>query len=371
MMKIALTGLKGFPSKGGVERVGEAIAQALKERYEFTVYCSEAYTPEDTRYPGINIVRLPCLAGKHLHPVTLNLFAALHAVFFGDYDLVHVHNAEACFVTPLLRLKFPVVATSHGQGYDRDKWNPVAKRVMKMLDFFFIHFSNRATSVSLPDAENYGRKWRHEVQYLPNGVDDELVMDPESGRAILERHGVGKEFVLFAAGRMDRTKGCHFLLEAFSRTDAELDLVVIGDSDTDRPYVEMLKNTADARVKFIPFVERKADFLGIMSQARVFVFPSLYEAMSIVLLEAATLGIPIVASDIPANTAILPEHVVYFRSGDSGDLEAKLRWVLAHPAAMSEMGSSSRQWVKDNFSWRKISERYDALYQSVRRTAIN
>lgn len=366
MLKIALTGLKGLPSKGGVERVGEAIVQALKEQYEFTVYCSKFYTPEDTRYPGMKLIRLPCFAGKHLHPVTLNLFAALHALFFGNYDLVHIHNAEACFVAPLLRLKFRVIATSHGQGYDRDKWNPIAKLLIKLLDFFFINFANRLTSVSLPDAENYKEKWNRKVQYLPNGVDDELAVDIESGRSILSRHGVTGEFILFAAGRMDRTKGCHFLLEAFAGTDTDLNLVIIGDNDTDRAYIESLKTTRDKRVKFIPFIAKKSEFLGIMGQAKFFVFPSTYEAMSIVLLEAASLGVPVVASDIPANTAILPEHVLYFHSADTKDLEKKLKWALAHPEAMKEQGKSSRQWVRESFSWQKISERYAELYQSLR-----
>ena len=91
MRKIAYVGLKGLPSKGGVERVGEAIIQSLKEKYHFTVYCSRAYTPEDTSYPGIELVRLPCIGGKHLHPITLNLFSTLHCpavekIRYGPYS---------------------------------------------------------------------------------------------------------------------------------------------------------------------------------------------------------------------------------------------------------------------------------------------
>lgn len=364
MLNIAYIGLKGLPSKGGVERVGEAVILSLKDRHRFTVYCSKSYTPKDTYYPGVRLVRLPCLAGKHLHPITLNLFAAIHALF-ASYDLIHVHNAEACFVAPLLRLKYAVIGTSHGQAYDRDKWSPAARLVIKLLDLFYVLFPDKLTSVSLPDAKAYTTRWSREVLYLPNGVEVNPTVDIKTSRKILEKYNVGGNFILFAAGRMDRSKGCHFLLEAFVELDEDLDLVVIGDNDTDRAYIDGLKRTADPRVKFIPFIARKDVFMGVMRQAKLFVFPSLYEAMSIVLLEAATLGVPLIASDIPANTAILPDHAVYFRSGDVSDLRDKLRWVIGHPDEMKDMGMAAQSYVKENFAWGVISEEYSKLYQSA------
>ena len=139
-MKIAYIGSKGLPSKGGVERVVEAVTERLKYKYRLTVYCSCHYTPKTVVFPGIELVRVPCIKGKHLHAVTLNLFSALHALFYGSYDLVHVHNAEACFVLPLLRMRYAVIATSHGPAYDRKKWSPAARFLIRLMDWFFVLF---------------------------------------------------------------------------------------------------------------------------------------------------------------------------------------------------------------------------------------
>ena len=83
------------------------------------------------------------------------------------------------------------------------------------------------------------------------------------------------------------------------------------------------------------------------------------------LLEAASLGAPIVCSDIPANTAVLPEQALYFRSGDADDLADKMRWALEHPMEMPRLGQQAQSWVRASFSWDQIAEQYDQLYQNL------
>ena len=43
IMRIAFIGIKGLPSKGGAERVVEAIAEGLAGKHEITVYCNSPY----------------------------------------------------------------------------------------------------------------------------------------------------------------------------------------------------------------------------------------------------------------------------------------------------------------------------------------
>ena len=74
-------------------------------------------------------------------------------------------------------------------------------------------------------------------------------------------------------------------------------------------YGHMLRSMADDRVLFIPFVDSPPEVLGLVAQARLFVFPSTnslgMEGMSMMLLEAASIGAPILASDFPQNVAVL------------------------------------------------------------------
>ena len=105
------------------------IVQELKDRQELTVYCNSRYTSSDVKLPDVKLVRIPTLPGKHLQPVSLFILSALHALFKGNYDLIHLHNVEACFVLPLLRLRYRVIATSHGSPIRaaRNKWGIAAR----------------------------------------------------------------------------------------------------------------------------------------------------------------------------------------------------------------------------------------------------
>ncbi len=78
-MKIAFVGVKGLPSRGGAERVVEAITDRLKGKYELTVYCNSRYTPKGAIFPGVRLIRVPTLKGKHLQPFSLFILSALHA----------------------------------------------------------------------------------------------------------------------------------------------------------------------------------------------------------------------------------------------------------------------------------------------------
>ncbi|MFB3887069.1 MAG: glycosyltransferase family 4 protein [Thermodesulfobacteriota bacterium] len=364
-MKIAYLGIKGLPSKAGADRVVESLVERLKEHHEITVYCSRRHTSEAAEIEGMRLVRLPCLSGKHTAALSLFFLSAIHALVKGDYDLIHVHNAEACFVSPLLRIKYPVVSTSHGPAYAREKWGRIAKFLIRLIDYFFIRFSNQLTSVSLPMAKEYEGRWKVSVHYLPNGVDHPVQLDPANAKETLLGYGIDGDYLLFSAGRLDRTKGCHLLLKAFSGIETGLKLVIVGDEKTDPEYARELRKWTDPRIRFVPFISDKGTLFGIVQNAKLFVFPSAIEAMSMALLEAASLGVPIVCSDIPANQAVLPEGTIYFDSGDENDLEEKLRWALTHPEEMRERALKTQTFVRQNFSWDRIARQYDRLYQSM------
>ncbi|MCB0133139.1 MAG: glycosyltransferase, partial [Caldilineaceae bacterium] len=185
--RIAFVGVKGLPSKAGADRVVEALVTRLdRERFEPVVYCSAAVVPAGTQLPGVRLVRIHALPGKHLHATSLFLFAALHALFLGRYDLVHLHNVEASYVLPLLRLRFKVISTSHGPAQKREKWGAVARKLIQLMEWPYVRFSNAVTSVSLPLAEQYEDEYGRRVYFIPNGVDEAEAVDLDAAAALLD-----------------------------------------------------------------------------------------------------------------------------------------------------------------------------------------
>ena len=83
------------------------------------------------------------------------------------------------------------------------------------------------------------------------------------------------------------------------------------------------------------------------------------------LLEVASLHVPVVCSDIPANTSVLPEQALFFRSGDVADLEQSLTWAIQHPEQMAELANRAHERVRQTFAWQKIISEYESLYQTL------
>ena len=366
-MRIAYLGIKGLPARGGAERIVESLARRLKNRHTLTVYCSSHYTPADFKSADVRLIRLPCLSGKFTQMTTLNIAAAFHSILRGDYDLIHLHNIEASFVLPILKTRFKTIATAHGRMTPGNRWDRAATALLRAMEYPFAHWSDAATSVSSLHAQELGAQFHRAIRYIPNGIDIAPEIDDIAADAILQRYALPRgDFILFVSGRFIPLKGAHILLDAYTRLANASRLVFVGDHSDSSGYIASLRARADARTIFIPFVEANPTLLGLMRASRLVVLPSLVEAMSMTLLEAASAGAPLVCSDIPANTAVLPtDRARFFRSGDANDLAEKLCWALNHPDEMRVIGLRGQTWVREHFTWDTIAEQYESLYNEI------
>ena len=367
-MKIAMMGTKGLPSKGGMERTVEAIVKRLAGKHDITVYCDSKYTPAGTIIPGVRLIRVPSIPGKYTHSTLLFLLHAFHALFFGDYDLIHMHGVDASFTLPILRLRYRVISTSQGSfsRVRREQWGKVSHFLLRQTEhLFFCPLSNCVTSVSVADAELYKSRYHKDAVYIPNGVDENITYNLDAACAILNQHGVqpGK-YLLFAAGRIDPSKGCHLAIEALKEIKPEIPLLVVGHLEHVPSYgIALRQMAANQPIHFIPLITDKELLFGIVKLSRLFIFPSMCEGMSLMLLEAASLGVPIVCSDIPENRSAVQDNTLYFRSGDSKDLAKQVQWAIDHYPDVEEVAHRASETLIQTLSWDEITRQYEQLYQ--------
>ncbi len=367
--KIAYIGIKALPANAGVDTVVEKIVGRLdRARYEPVVYVNRALVPAGVVIPGVRLVRIPTLPGKYFNAPLLFLLSALHALFLGNYDLVNVHSVETCFVLPILRLRYKVIATAHGllskEPPELSKWGRL-KPLLRMTEWPFTYLSNARTSVSKPDADYLEATYNRPVHYLPNGVD-ELKPDLARARALLAQHGLEPgRYLLFSAGRVVPRKGCHFVLEALRGMGDDVRLLVVGDTRHVPDYTAQLMALADERTRFAGFIADKSLLFGLVALSRLYVFPTTYEAMAMTLLEVAALRTPLVASDIPENRVVLPDQALFFKSGDVADLRARIAWALGHEAEMKSLADAAHQRVAQQYHWPTLVSAYEQLYDRL------
>jgi glycosyltransferase involved in cell wall biosynthesis len=297
---------------------------------------------------------------------TVDLIAAMHAVAKGDYDVIHMHNIEASFVLPLLKMRYKVVSTAHGWPYLDEKWGRIARTMIRLTEKPFALMSDATTSVCSRYAEYFERKHGRPLTLIPNGVESFPVADRQAASALLRDIGIpsNRPFLLFAAGRIVPLKGCHLLIEAHRRIGTDIPLLVIGDIHQKKDYGERLMAATDGRVHFHPLVSQPT-LMGLLSLAKTFVFPSTREGMSMMLLEAASLGVPIISSDIPENRDVLGPGGVYFESGNAEDLARALSWGLENLDVMNRIAAETKSQISRKLSWDRIASQYERIYYEV------
>jgi len=173
--------------------------------------------------------------------------------------------------------------------------------------------------------------------------------EPDSGKA---RSGA-----LFV-GRLSPEKGLDVLLAACRNLDVRLRIA--GDG----PVADSVCRP-ESQVVMLGALSPRA-VAGEMTRAAFLVMPSTsYETFGLVVVEAFSHGLPVIASRLGALAEIVDdgETGLHFTPGDSADLADKIRWAVAHPDAMRQMGAMARRVYCQRYTPEANYRMLRAIYQ--------
>lgn len=358
--KIAVIGLKGLPAFGGTAAVGEQLIEQLKSQFDFTVLATSSHASADYQPEGYRQIVFSNRRKGGLNTF-LYYWKCLFHCWFHRYDLVHIHHAASGYITPLLRLKYKVVTTFHGIHISDDpKFSRRQNRFFRFSQRMHLKYANEVVSVSKPDQETICEKYGQAIHYIPNGITLQAHQPEMSAEN-------AAPYLFFAAGRIYEIKGLHLLLQAAHEINLQLPIRVAGDTAQVKAYAEKLGELQQGLpVSYLGLIRDKGELMRLVAEASLFIFPSLTEAMSMMLLEVVSMQTPVIASDIPANQAILQtDEVLFFKSGNAVDLAAKISYALEHPQEMKIRAAKAYATLQKDFTWDRISAQYAALYQSL------
>lgn len=352
--KIAVIGLKGLPAFGGAATVGEHIIKELSNEYDFTVYAMNSHAAV------ADMIYCKQIIFKTSKFYSFNTFlyyikSAFHALVKGNYDVVHLHHYSGTYIVPILRLKFKVITTTHGSNVFTHK--KLEKFFLTFIRDNFLMKSNMVTNVSLSEHRFFQQKGKETI-YIPNGINPIKYLP----------HNIEKEFdIVFSANRIIYLKGLHLIFQAMKSINKDLKILVIGDARHSPQYVDgLIKEYSDLNIEFTGLLKDKNELFSKILKSKIFIFPSYTEAMSMMLLEVASLGVPIVCSDIEANIDIFNEHeVLFFKSEDAINLQEKIEWAITNDILMKEKAIKAKKKVEEKYLWSEIAKDYRKQYEKL------
>lgn len=367
-MRVILLGLRGFPDvQGGVETHAEHLCPLLaKLGCEVTAIVRSPYMPVEKGevWRGVRFVRIWAPQSKGLEAI-VHTFLGVLAAAVRRPDILHIQAIGPAVMVPLARLLgLKVVVTHHGPDYDRQKWDGFARWALRVGERWGMRWSNACIVISQVIRNLVREKHGVDSALIPNGV---VLPALPAGREMLDAFGLEPGRYVVLVSRLVPEKRHLDLIEAFRRAALPgWKLAIVGASDHPDAYVQRVLDAAKATPGAVcTGFQSGARLAELFGQAGLFVLPSSHEGLPIALLEALSYGLPVIASDIPANVEVgLPrEH--YFPLGDVEALAGRLTGFAARPLT-SEDRETRRRWVAERYDWREIARRTLEVYRSVR-----
>lgn len=284
-----------------------------------------------------------------------------------EIDIVHSHGKGAGLYSRLLKLLRPRVRVIHTvHGVHIGQYGPVvrviylmAERLLRRLTTAFVHVSNGEQATCL--ALGISAASRSHVVY--NGLPP--VQVSEKGQP-LEFAGVSRPIILTLA-RFEHQKNLPLALEiaALAQCDhPEWSFVWAGDGPERAGLERQVQERGLSNIRFLGFTHRATD---LIQNADVILSTSLWEGLPYALVEACSLGVPIIATDVVGND----EVVISNRNGFLYPLENPtaavtiIRDILTDSSLRTRLSQGALQVYRDSFTLDRFISRTASLYHAV------
>lgn len=368
-LRVAQAGIRGVPANyGGSETAVEQIGRRLAaDGVEVVVYCRAHKSPfPDARYEGMRRVVLPSVPTFQLDTITHSTLSSLHLLARDTADVIHFHGMGNALCLPLFFLsRKKTVITIDGPDWERPKWGPIARRVLKLSARLAVRWADHLVIDNHPSIDYFRREFGvgdDDYTYIAYGADTE----PPGETNELEQLGLERRGYLLFVGALVPDKGPDVLVDAYAKVGGSMPLVIVGDSPFAPEYGRELRAAAaaDPRVRMLGYVYGDA-YRQLVANAYAYVHPPRNEGTSPALLQAMGYGNCIVSSDITEALEVVGDDAITFRGGDSGDLARALERILADSELTARMRERSLVRVRERYSWDDVAAAHRRVYERL------
>lgn len=236
-------------------------------------------------------------------------------------------------------------------------WNNVHWKIKSWLANYIITINN--------EMYDYFPKKKNQ-KLIPLGIDTEYYnpnLFPDTKNS---------KFEIIVVANLVPVKGVEVLINAFNEIDNEnLELTLLGNKDNEYgSYLEEFVKELNLESK-IKFLGKHPDVRPYIKKASLYVIPTLNEGrkegMPMALVEAMSMGIPVLGSDISGINYVLKDFKeLLFEAGNTEALKLKLLQIInLSEIERKELGVRLRNYCISNFSEEKFISAHEQLYNEL------
>ncbi len=367
-----------FPMVDGVVMVVDNYAKRLSKYANVIVFVpkyKEEYDDSRFNYKVVrcNSIKTPFYVYAIPTPdIDINFKRILEE---SNLDIIHIHSP---FTVGQVGIKYakehniPIVATMHSQfkqDFDRAfKNEPMAKYFTnKVIDVF--EKCDECWAVNSEVARIFHEEYGY--SRMPRVMDNATEMLPidkkEALKYIKNKHSIKNEKILLFVGRINKLKNIYFIADSLKEIGNKVNykMIFIGDGPDEKDFKEYVnKFDLNNNIIFTGKITDRELLAKYYAASSLFLFPSLYDASSIVQIEAACQSTPGLFLEGAATTAnVINNKNGFIVKNDIKEYANKIIEVLKNKKLLDEV--SNNAFKELYVSWDKQIERVYDLYLNI------
>lgn len=363
---------------GGMERHIAEMLMRMQDEYEvyvvagsFDINCNQ----------HVHFIQIPIV--KKPFPLKYFMFLVLASIRLLSLrvDLIHTTGAIVLNRADVSTVHFCHYGYMKEVGNERvrnahsilKKVNSQISTIMSLLMEKYIYRSAKTANIVAVSARvrkevlNSFPYNNTQVHIIENGVDGKKFspLSKEQRRLLRKRNSISSDgcYILFMGGDWP-LKGLREVLIAFNKIGMEIKnihLLIVGKGSTD-VYQKLVIPELCERVHFVGVQTNPQDWLALSD---IFILPSSYETFSLVVHEAASCGLAILATRVGGVEDLIEDGVSgFFISRDVNSIVDRLRLVATNQEIRDRLGTEARKKVRE-LTWDNSYQKMKQLYDGV------
>lgn len=355
--RVSIIGIVGLPAQyGGFETLTQYLVQYLKDRYDFTVFCSaKSYEERLESYGGAKL-RYINLNANGVQSILYDIISIFRALRSSDTLLIL--GVSGCIILPFVKSisHKKIVVNIDGLEWRREKWGRCARLFLKFSEKIAVKWADVIISDNKAIQDYILEEYGVQSKLIAYGADH--VKKLPISVSLLKKYPFLKKKYAFSVCRIEPENNIQLILDAFSHCET-LDLIIVGNWQNSE-YGRTLKEKY-SKYSHIHLLDAiyDSDILGeIRSNCTLYLHGHSAGGTNPSLVEAMHLELPVFAFDVAYNRVTTQEKAYYFK--DAIGLEALLRDL--DTKELEDIASDMRDIAHKEYIWEKIAHAYANIF---------
>jgi glycosyltransferase involved in cell wall biosynthesis len=356
-IKVAIVGCAGVPAcYGGFETLAENIIINREKNIQYSIVCSsKIYKEKKREYHGAYLKYLH-LAPNGWTSIPYDILSYMYSL---NSDIMLVLGVSGALFLPILRLvyKGKIIVNVDGIEWRRAKWTGIAKRLLRWSELSAVKYCDNIIADNKAILDYIQKRYNKVASLIEYGGDHVNIQKPAS---VSSMHGNSQPYSITVC-RIEPENNIHIILEAFSSMK-NYKIVVVGNWNSSNYGKDLRKKYVKyENISLYDPIYNKATINSLRTNASLYVHGHSAGGTNPSLVEAMSLGMPILAFDCEYNRETTEGKCQYFNT--IADIKNSITTTSIND--YNKIGFEMEKVASRRYKWENIIRKYETLFSAT------